>query len=149
MWQVLGEKRYTYRVMVGKPEGHKPLRRPIRRLDNIKMILKEMGMEGVQCINLLQARDSWRALVNTVMNLSGSIKCGDFLGQLRICQFLQKDPASPSQSVILHVRSLGFCHRAMWRHIPRERSLKQSDFSGYEGTNKLPMVKQIKVGMRA
>jgi len=68
-WQVLGEKRYTYSAMLGKPEGQKPLRRPTRRLDNIKMSLTEIGMKGVHCINLLQARDKWRALVNTVMNL--------------------------------------------------------------------------------
>ena len=63
-----GEKRYTYRVLVGKPEGQKPLRRPRRRLDNIKMTLTEIGSEGVHCINLTQARDKWRDLVNTVMN---------------------------------------------------------------------------------
>ena len=58
-----------YRVMVGKPEGKKPLRIPTRRLDNIKMSLTEIRFEGVHCIKLLQARDKLRALVDTVLNL--------------------------------------------------------------------------------
>jgi hypothetical protein len=49
----IGEKRYTYRVRVWKPEGQKPLRRPRRKLNNIKMNLTEIGLEGVHCINLL------------------------------------------------------------------------------------------------
>jgi hypothetical protein len=57
------------RALVGKPEGRKPLGRPRRRWeDNIKMDLREVGW-GVDWICLVQVRDRWRAVVNTVMNL--------------------------------------------------------------------------------
>jgi hypothetical protein len=55
---------------VGKPEGKRPLGRPRRRwVDNIKMDLREIGLGGMNCIDLSQDRERWRALVNTVMNL--------------------------------------------------------------------------------
>jgi hypothetical protein len=57
-------------ILVGKPEGKKPLGRPRRRwVDNIKMDLREVGWDGMDWIDLAQYRDQWRALVNTVMNL--------------------------------------------------------------------------------
>jgi hypothetical protein len=68
----MGEGRNVYRVLVGKPEGKRPLGRPRRRWeDGIKMDLGEIGWGGggVECINLAQVRDHWRALVNAVMNL--------------------------------------------------------------------------------
>jgi hypothetical protein len=64
------EKRNAYRLLVGKPEGKRPLGRPRRRwVGNIKMDLREKGGDGMDWINLSQNRDQWRALVNTVMNL--------------------------------------------------------------------------------
>jgi hypothetical protein len=64
------EKRNVYRILVGKPEGKRSLRRPRRRWeDNIKMDLRGIGWGGMDRIDLAQDRDQWRALVNTVMNL--------------------------------------------------------------------------------
>ena len=66
----IGESRCVYRVLVGKPEGKKPLGRPRYRQDNnIKMDLQEVGSEGMVLINLAQNRDRWLAHVNAVMNL--------------------------------------------------------------------------------
>jgi hypothetical protein len=66
----MGEKRSAYRILVGKPEGKRPLERPRRRWeDNIKMDLRERGGDGMDWIDLAQYRDQRRALVNTVMNL--------------------------------------------------------------------------------
>jgi hypothetical protein len=66
----MGEKRNVYRLLAGKPEGKRPLGRPRRRwIDNIKVDLLEMGLDGLDWIDLAQDRYSWRALVNAVMNL--------------------------------------------------------------------------------
>jgi hypothetical protein len=65
-----GEMRNTYRILVGIPEGKRPLRRSRRRwVDNIKMDLREIGWDGMDWIELAQDRDQWRALVYSVMNL--------------------------------------------------------------------------------
>jgi hypothetical protein len=66
----MGEKRKAYRLLVGKPEGRRPLERPRHRwLDNIRMDLVEVGWGDVDWIGLAQDRGRWRALVNSVLNL--------------------------------------------------------------------------------
>jgi hypothetical protein len=67
---LMGKGRGVYRVLVGRPEGKRPLGRPRRRWeDNIRMDLMEIGIDGANCIQLAQDRVQWRACVNTVMNL--------------------------------------------------------------------------------
>jgi len=76
----MGEMRNSYRISVGRHEGKKPLGRPRHRWkDNIRMDLKEIGWEGVDWMHLVQDRDQWRALVNTIMNLRVPWKEGTFL----------------------------------------------------------------------
>jgi hypothetical protein len=66
----MGEKRNAYRLLVGKPEGKKPLGRPRRRwVYNITMDLGEVGWGDVDWIGLAKDRNRWRALVNSVLNL--------------------------------------------------------------------------------
>jgi hypothetical protein len=66
----MGEEREVHRVLVGKPEGKRPLGRPRRRWeDNIKMDVQEVGGGSGDWMELAQDRDGWRALVSTVKNL--------------------------------------------------------------------------------
>jgi hypothetical protein len=66
----MGEEIKVYKVLVGKPEGKRPLGRPRRRWeDGIRTDLGEIGLEGVDWIQLSQDRDRWRAVVSTVMSL--------------------------------------------------------------------------------
>jgi hypothetical protein len=66
----MGAKRNAYRILVGKPEGKRPLRRPrCRWEDNIRKDLRETGWGGIDWIALAQDRDQWRGLMSTVMNL--------------------------------------------------------------------------------
>jgi hypothetical protein len=71
-WYVarMGQKRNAYRILVGKPQGKRPLGKPrCSWADNIKMYLREKGRDRMDWIDLAQDRDQWKALVNTVMNL--------------------------------------------------------------------------------
>jgi hypothetical protein len=62
----------TCRILVGKPEGEKPLGRPRRRwVENIKMDLTDIAWDGMDWIYLAQDREQWRALLSMVMNLRG------------------------------------------------------------------------------
>jgi hypothetical protein len=66
----MGEKRKAFRLLVGKPEGKRPLGRPRHRwVDNIRIDLGEVGWGDVDWIGLAKDRNRWRALVNSVMNL--------------------------------------------------------------------------------
>jgi hypothetical protein len=65
-----GEKRNAYRLLVGKPEGKRPLGRPRRRwVDNIRLDIGEVGWGDVDWNDLAKDRNRWRALVNSVLNL--------------------------------------------------------------------------------
>jgi hypothetical protein len=66
----MGENKNADRILVGKPEGKRPLERQRRMfVDNIKVDLREIGRDGMDWIDLAQETDQSRALVNTVMNL--------------------------------------------------------------------------------
>jgi hypothetical protein len=72
----------AYNILVGKLEGKRPLGRSRRRWEDNRVDLREIGLEGVEWTYLAQVRDQWQAVVNTVMDLRGSIKGGEFLDQL-------------------------------------------------------------------
>jgi hypothetical protein len=66
----MGEMKYAYRILVGKPEGKRPLGSPRHRwVDNVKIVVRDIGWDGIDWINLAQDKDQWMALVNTMMNL--------------------------------------------------------------------------------
>jgi hypothetical protein len=66
----MGEERKVYKVLVGKPEGRRPLGRPRHRWeDGVRMELREISLGGVDWIRLAQDRDRWQAVVSVVMNL--------------------------------------------------------------------------------
>ena len=76
----MGEERGVYRVLVGKPEGLRPLGRPRRRwVDNIRMDLLEVGCGYMDWVGLAQDRDRWRTLVSAVMNRRVPRNAGNFL----------------------------------------------------------------------
>ena len=89
------EGRGVYRVLVGKPEGKRPLGKPrCRWEDNIKMDLQEVGCGVMDWIELAQDRDRWLALVNAVMNIWVPENVGNFLTSCK--------PVSFSRRALLH-----------------------------------------------
>jgi hypothetical protein len=73
----MGEKRKAYTLLVGKPEGRRPLGRPRSRwLDNIRPDFVEVGWGDVDWIGMAQDRDRWRALVKSVLNLRAPLNAG-------------------------------------------------------------------------
>jgi len=91
----MGEGKGMYRVLVGKPEGRRPLGRPRRRWeDNTRMGLRKVGCGCVNWMELAQDRDRWRALVGAVMNLRVPQNARNFLTSCR--------PVSFSRRTLLH-----------------------------------------------
>jgi hypothetical protein len=91
----MGEGRDVYRVLVGKPNGKKPLERPgCRWEDNIEMDIQDVGCGGMDWFGLAQYRDRWRSLVNAVMNLRVPYSAGNFLTSCK--------PVSFSRRTLLH-----------------------------------------------
>jgi hypothetical protein len=87
----MGEKRNAYRILVGNPEGKRPLERPrCWWVDNIKMYLREIGWDGMDWINLAQDRDQWRALVNAAMNFRVPENAGKFMSGCIISSFSRR-----------------------------------------------------------
>jgi hypothetical protein len=71
--------RLPCKVLIRKPQGKRPLERPRRRWEDItRKDLREIGWEGVEWIHLVQNKDHWRAVVNTVLNLCVPKKAGHF-----------------------------------------------------------------------
>jgi hypothetical protein len=84
----MGEARNAYRILVGKPEGKRPLGRPRPRwVNNIKIDLREIGSDGMDWIELAQDRDQWRALVNTVRTFGFFKTAENFLNGCTIGSF--------------------------------------------------------------
>jgi hypothetical protein len=100
----MGEERKVYKVLVGKPEGKRPLGRPRRRWeDGIKMDLREIGLGGVDWIRLAQDRGRWRAVVSAVMNLRVLGATELFGYNLRASSFTTHCRSNSIEIIVLHV----------------------------------------------
>jgi len=75
----VGKMRNAYKILAGKPEGNRPLGRPMHRWNNIRMDLKEIVREGVDWVHVAQDRDQWWDLVNTIINLWVPLKAENVL----------------------------------------------------------------------
>jgi hypothetical protein len=95
----MGEKRNVYRLLVGKPEGRRPLGRPRRSwVDYIRMDLGEVGWGDVDWIGLAKDRNRWRALVNSVLNLRVPLNAG------KLSRGLTSNDLSSSVQLHIHSR---------------------------------------------
>ena len=84
----MGEERRVCRVLVGKPEGKRPLGKPRRRwVDSIRTNLQEVGCGYMDWIGLVQDRDRWRTLVSAVMNVRVQRNAGNFLTSCKTVSF--------------------------------------------------------------
>jgi hypothetical protein len=93
------------RILVGKPEGKKPLGTPrCRWVDNIKRDLREIGWGGMDWIDLAEDRDQWRALVNTVMNLWVPCNTGEFLSRCTTGGFSRRTQLHEVSYVFINMR---------------------------------------------
>jgi hypothetical protein len=105
----IGEKRNAYRLLVGKPEGKRPLGRPRRRwMDNIRIDLGEVGWGDMDWIDLAQDRNRWRALVNSVLNLRVPWNTG------KVSSGITSSGLSSRAQL----------HRVIWLHNDKENSLR-------------------------
>jgi hypothetical protein len=94
----MGEKRNAYRILVGQPEGKRPLGRRRRRwINNIKMNMRGIEWDAMDWIDLACNRDQWRALVNTVMNLRVPLNTGKFLSSYTVGSFSRRALSSVSE----------------------------------------------------
>ena len=99
-------RRGVYRVLLGKPEGRRPLGRPRRRwVDNIRIDLQEVGCGYMDWIGLAQDRDRWRTLVNAAMNLRVPWNAGNFLTSFKPVSFSRRTlhPGVSKYGVTLYV----------------------------------------------
>jgi hypothetical protein len=114
-----GAKRNAYRLLVGKPEGKRPLGRKRRRwVNNIKMDLRGIGWGVMDWIDLAQDRDQWRSLVITVMNLRVSQNAGKFLSSCTIGGFSRWPQLHDCVSYVLH----SVIHRVLkWTYLKDEK----------------------------
>jgi hypothetical protein len=86
-----GDERNTYRILLGRPEGKRPVGRPKPKwVNNIKMELGETGQDAMDWIDLAQDRSQWRALVNTVMYLLVPQNAGKFWSGCTLSGFSRK-----------------------------------------------------------
>jgi hypothetical protein len=103
----MGEVRGAYNILVGKPEGRRPLERPRRKWeDNIRMDLGKMGFGDVDWIHLAQDWDRWRALVNSD-EPSGFIKFGVFLEWLSV--LLASQEGLYSMELVSYIMNTDIC----------------------------------------